>query len=171
MTTADSGPEAVLDSRFSTTNAEPVRWSDALSLLEEAEIYWLATTRQDGQPSVTPLLMVWFDDALVFCTGATEQKGHNLDRNPRVTVTTGNNRYRTGTDVVIEGEVERITDQGSLRGIADLFKRKYDWDFQIKDEGFQGAEDTVAIVYRVKAAKGFAFQRGDEFGQTRWRFG
>ena len=56
-----------------------------------------------GRPHVSPLVTVWFDDALWFSTGATEQKAINLHTNRRVVVTTGCNSWDHGLDVVVEG--------------------------------------------------------------------
>jgi general stress protein 26 len=163
-------PAAVLDSRFATPGAEPVRWAEGQAIIEDAEIFWLATVRADGQPHVTPLLMVFLDDALYFCTGAAEQKARNLANSPRVTVTTGNNAYRSGTDVVIEGVAEQVTDPRLLDRIADRFLSKYEWRYELADGGFIGAEGVTSPVYRVVFQKGFAFQRGGEYGQTCWDF-
>ncbi|QFG25164.1 pyridoxamine 5'-phosphate oxidase family protein [Actinomadura sp. WMMB 499] len=33
-------------------------WPEARRLLEDAELYWLATVRADGRPHVTPLIGV-----------------------------------------------------------------------------------------------------------------
>jgi hypothetical protein len=35
---------------------------------QPAEVHWLSTVRPDGRPHVAPLIAVWVDDALVFCT-------------------------------------------------------------------------------------------------------
>src|SRR5204863_238207 len=83
MTAAD--PIAELDTRFSDPNAVVTSWADAQRAIEEAELFWIATVRVDGRPHVTPLPAVWQDGALHFCTGAAEQKGGNLARNPQCT--------------------------------------------------------------------------------------
>ena len=53
-----SDPTAEIDSRFSDPEADPTPWSDALHVLEHAELYWLTTVRTDGRPHVTPLIAV-----------------------------------------------------------------------------------------------------------------
>ena len=45
-------------------------------------MYWLSTVRPDGRPHVTPLMSVWLEGALYFCTGPDERKAKNLVRNP-----------------------------------------------------------------------------------------
>jgi hypothetical protein len=52
---------------------------------------------------VTPLIGVWKEEAMHFCIGLREQKARNLERNPRVALTTGNNAWARGLDVVVEG--------------------------------------------------------------------
>ena len=55
-------------------------------------------------------LPVWLDEAIHFCTGATEQKAVNLSRNPHVILPTGCNHWNTGIDVVVEGDAVQLTD-------------------------------------------------------------
>src|SRR5215212_10582105 len=111
-------PEAELDARFGDDSAEPTPWPAAVQVLEEAELFWISTVRADGRPHVTPLPAVWHDGALHFCTGAAEQKGVNLARDPRCTLTTGTNVWKAGLDVVVEGHAERVTDEPTLRVLA-----------------------------------------------------
>ena len=169
---ADPTPE--LDPRFSSPGAHARPWSDARTRLLEAEIYWLSTVRTDGRPHTTPVAAVWFDDALVFGTGPTEQKAKNLAANTRVTATTGINRLRTGFDVVIEGEAVRLTDPTVLRPIADAFDAKYSgmFHYEVSDDGAvtdRGSGEVLLV--QVVLVKAFGFGRDDDaFSQTRWRF-
>jgi hypothetical protein len=64
-------------SDFSSPNATPTEWSQARDELADAEVYWLSTVRPDGRPHVTPLLGIWLEDALYFCTGPDERKAKN----------------------------------------------------------------------------------------------
>ena len=73
--------------------------------------HWVTTVRPDGRPHVTPLVAVWLDDALYFCTGDDERKARNLRENRSCVMTTrvqrvpernrrrgrgrGDERYRT----------------------------------------------------------------------------
>jgi hypothetical protein len=65
-------PVAELDTRFSSEGATPTEWTEARGRLEAAEVFWLSTVRPDKRPHVTPLISVWLDDALYFCTGPSE---------------------------------------------------------------------------------------------------
>jgi nitroimidazol reductase NimA-like FMN-containing flavoprotein (pyridoxamine 5'-phosphate oxidase superfamily) len=166
-------PKAELDARFSSTGASPTEWSEARRRLEEAEIFWISTVRRDGRPHVTPLIAVWFDDGLYFCTGPTERKAKNLAHNQHCILTTGCNDIDAGLDLVVEGDAVQVTDEARLRRIADLYESKYgrDWRFGVRDGAFvhQNGEG-VALVYEVAPRQAFGFRKGDEFSQTRWRF-
>jgi hypothetical protein len=172
MSTTDPTPE--LDPEFSSPGAQPRDWSEARARLDEAEIYWLSTVRPDGRPHVTPVAAVWIDEALVFGTGPTERKAHNLAANPKCVLTTGTNRLGEGFDIVVEGEAIRLTDPNVLRPIAASFHTKYSgmFEYDIHDDGTAsnrgGGE---VLLFRVAPVKAFGFARGgDEFSQTRWRF-
>src|SRR5262249_675968 len=95
------GPMTTLDTRFSDPGAVATEWEETRRILETAELFWISTVRPDGRPHVTPLVAVWLDEAIHFCTGATEQKAVNLSRNPHVILTTGCNHWNTGIDVVV----------------------------------------------------------------------
>ena len=79
---------------------------------------------EDGGPHVMPLIAVWLDDALYFCTGPDERKARNLARNPYCVVTTGSNALGEGFDVVIEGTAARVNDDDRLRGVAGAYRLK-----------------------------------------------
>ena len=93
-------PTTELDSRFSDPDTTATSWEVTRELLKNAELFWETTVRGDGRPHVTPLVAVWLDDALHFCTGSTEQKGVNLRTNRHVVLTTGCNDWDDSIDVV-----------------------------------------------------------------------
>jgi nitroimidazol reductase NimA-like FMN-containing flavoprotein (pyridoxamine 5'-phosphate oxidase superfamily) len=166
-------PVTELDPRFSSPDAAPTAWAEAVEHLQQAEIFWLTTVRPDGRPHVTPLLAAWVDEALHFCTGESERKAKNLLTNPQCVLTTGSNSLNAeGLDLVIEGEAARVVDDTSLQRIADAYEAKYgrDWRFEVRDGAFHGAQGNVAVVYRVAPARAFGFGKGASFSQTRWRF-
>ena len=82
------------------------------------------TNGEDGGPHVTPLIAVWLDDALYFCTGPDERKARNLARNPYCVVTTGSNALGEGFDVVVEGTAARVNDDDRLRGMVGAYRLK-----------------------------------------------
>ncbi|MER6616801.1 pyridoxamine 5'-phosphate oxidase family protein [Streptomyces xantholiticus] len=164
-------PLPELDPRFSDPKASAADWSDAAAQLRDAELFWLTTVRPDGRPHVTPLIAVWHDDCLHFCTGPGERKAKNLRENQEVVLTTGVPSLSEGYDVVVEGEAVRVTDEPTLRALADAYVHKYgpDWTFTVGDGVFVH-EAGEALVFRVAPRTAFGFAKGDPFGQTRWRF-
>jgi nitroimidazol reductase NimA-like FMN-containing flavoprotein (pyridoxamine 5'-phosphate oxidase superfamily) len=163
-------PAAELDARFSTEDAVPTEWPEARRHLAEAQVYWLSTVRPDGRPHVTPLLAIWQDDALYFCTGPTERKAKNLVSNRHCVLTTGCNALDEGLDLVVEGDAVAVNDDDTLQRLADAYVSKYgsDWQFEVRDGAFHG-DGGEALVYQVAPSTVFAFGKG-RYSQTRWRF-
>jgi general stress protein 26 len=164
-------PQTDLDPRYGEPEATATGWADAARELAAAELSWLSTVRPDGRPHVTPLLTVWRDGALHFCTGADERKARNLATNPHVVLTTGRNALKGGLDLVVEGTAVRVRDTGRLRELAEVWEQKYgsDWHFEVQDDTFDG-QGGPAYVYRVEPVTAFGFGK-DPYSQTRWRFG
>ena len=167
---ATNAPTAELDEPYSSPDAAATDWARAQSVLTDAPIYWLSTVRADGRPHVTPVIAVWRDGAIHFCTGPDEQKSHNLAANANVVVTTGKNEW-AGLDVVVEGSAGQVTDDGALRELAAAWEDKYgkDWHFDVADGAFRHDAGT-ADVYAVVPAKAYAYDRDEPGGATRYRF-
>jgi nitroimidazol reductase NimA-like FMN-containing flavoprotein (pyridoxamine 5'-phosphate oxidase superfamily) len=164
-------PTAALNGRFSGPGASATSWDDARGNLDAAELFWIATVRADGRPHMTPLVAVWLDDALHFCTGEREQKAINLRDNQNVILMTGCIQWDGGMDVVGEGRAVRNSDQHTLEQLADAWTHNWDghWDYEPVPEGFKGHENESVVVYTVRPDKVFAFARGN-FSQTRHTF-
>ncbi|HEU4979939.1 MAG TPA: pyridoxamine 5'-phosphate oxidase family protein [Solirubrobacterales bacterium] len=162
-------PSAAIDRRFSDPEADPTPWPEALHLLEHAELYWLSTVRTDGRPHVTPLIGVVENAAVHFCTGLREQKARNLEHNIHVALTTGNNSWASGLDVVVEGAAVRVTGREALQRLADAYEAKYgsEWHFDVGDGVFESGHDAAA-VFRIEPAKVLAFAK-EPHGQTTYR--
>jgi nitroimidazol reductase NimA-like FMN-containing flavoprotein (pyridoxamine 5'-phosphate oxidase superfamily) len=161
-----------LDERFSEPGAEPTSWEETEQALRDAQLFWISTVRRDGRPHVTPLVAVWDDGALYFCTGPEEQKAVNLEANARVALTTGCNNWQDGLDVIVEGEAERVTDDSRLTELARAWRGKWDgsWEFEPVPEGFRhSGEEGIAHVFAVRPDKVLAFGKSP-FSHTRHRF-
>ncbi len=167
---ATQAPIAKLEPRFSTPGASPTAWSEAIETLETAMIYWLSTVKPNGQPHVTPLIAVWLDGSIYFCSGEDERKAKNIAANPLCALTTGCNLMSEGLDIVLEGEAIRVSDATKLQRIAELYKTKYDWNFEVRDGGLVGDSGNVAIAFEISPTQGFGFGKGETFSQTRWTF-
>ncbi|MFI1867808.1 pyridoxamine 5'-phosphate oxidase family protein [Streptomyces jumonjinensis] len=163
-------PLTELDPLYSEQEATAENWREAVARLTAAEIFWLTTVRPDGRPHVTPLLAVWHDGGLHFCTGPEERKARNLRENLPVVLTTGTNTLKEGCDLVVEGEAVTVRDDDRLRALADAYTDKYgkEWTFEVRDGAFLG-DGGRALVFRVEPRTAFGFAK-EPYGQTRWRF-
>ena len=164
-------PVTSIDTRFSDPNSVATPWEETRRVLEQPGLLWIVTVRADGRPHVTPLVAVWLDGAIHFCTGGTEQKALNLRRNPHVTLAAGSIHWNEGLDVVVEGDAVQVTDEDVLKRLAQLWTTKWDgrWQYEVRDGAFRGEEDDAIPVFSVTPTKVFAFAEGT-FGQTRHLF-
>lgn len=167
-------PLAELHAGFSSEGAHPTEWTEGHQHLDEAEVFWLSTVRPDGRPHVTPLLAVWCADAMYFCTGSDERKAKNLKRNPHCILTTGRNTLDESLDVVVEGQVTKVSDEDELQQVANTYESKYGKHLTAPEGTWFGLGDTIrrgeVLVYRVTPTALLGFARGNQFSQTRWRF-
>jgi len=165
-------PVTEIDARFSDPGAVATEWAETQRALETAELFWICTVRGDGRPHVTPLVAVYRDGRVYFCTGATEQKFLNLSNNAHVILLTGANSWDAGLDVVVEGDALQVTDEDLLRQLAEAWTAKWDgrWQFGVRDGAFQHPDESgAALVFAVEPAKVLAFAKGS-FRHTRHRF-
>jgi nitroimidazol reductase NimA-like FMN-containing flavoprotein (pyridoxamine 5'-phosphate oxidase superfamily) len=165
-------PVTTLDPRFSDPAATATSWDETSKALETAGLFWISTVRADGRPHVSPLVAVWTDGVLYFCTGDAEQKAINLSANPHVVLTTGCNGWEAGLDVMVEGDAVRVTDEDTLKRLAGVWTTKWDgrWHFEARGDSFRnpGSEAPV-LVFAVAPIKVLAFTKGT-FSHTRYRF-
>lgn len=105
-----SRPHAPPTYAFGRNAAPMLPWSREVERLERAEYYWLATSRPDGRPHVTPVWGVWLEGALYFDGPPTTRWGRNLAANPELSV-----HLEDANDVLIlEGTVEDLTTDSAL---------------------------------------------------------
>ena len=167
-------PVAELHAGFSSPEATPTDWAAGRRHIDEAEVFWLSTVRPDDRPHVTPLLAVWHDQAMYFCTGPHERKARNLKQNPQCILTTGQNGL-DGLDVVVEGRAVVVGDGAELERVASAYESKYGVRFTAPEGTWFGLGDAIrsrkVLLFRVALATILGFAKGQQFGQTRWRFG
>jgi nitroimidazol reductase NimA-like FMN-containing flavoprotein (pyridoxamine 5'-phosphate oxidase superfamily) len=171
-----SQPTSKVDERFSQENAVTTEWEVVRDVIEKADLFWITSVRANARPHVTPLVAVWMDDALHFSTGASEQKALNIMTNPHVILTTGCNGWESGMDVVVEGDALRVSDDETLRRLAEVWTTKWDgsWHYNVREGYFfhPGADDEDAekiLVYAVRPNKVLSFTKG-AFNHTSHRF-
>lgn len=99
-------------------------WAWVEQRLVAASNYWLATTRSNGAPHVTPVWGVWVAGALYIDGIPTALWARNAARNPAASA-----HLESGDEVVIlDGFVEdvpAIEDAGLARAIVDQWTQKY----------------------------------------------
>ena len=171
-----AAPLATIDRRYSDPLAVATPWPSARRVLEDAELFWLTTTRPGGGPHVTPVVAVWADDALHFMTGDDEQKSANLRADPRVALTTGRNDWDHGIDVVLEGVAALVTDEAQLRRLATAWSRKWDgrWTLVVHEGSLRHDADGELLSHRIEAftvapSRAYAHAKGT-FAHTRYVF-
>jgi general stress protein 26 len=164
-------PVTEIDTRFSDKGEAATEWNETQHALETAELFWICTVRSDGRPHMTPLVAVWLEGTLYFCTGETEQKFLNMRANPNVLLITGCNSWDRGLDVSVEGKAVQVTDEGLLRQLAELWAGKWDgrWEWEIRDGAFHHIGGGAAPVFAVAPTKVLAFGKGT-FTHTRHIF-
>ncbi len=167
---AGKEPVTELDARYGMEGATPTTWAEARRQLEDAELFWVTTVRPDGRPHQTPLIAVWLDGAMYFCTGPDEQKAKNLARNSHCILTTGCNALKEGLDLVVEGDAAKVNDDAELQRVADAYESKYgsEWHFDVRDGAFHHGPG-AAWVFEVPPSTAYGFGKG-EYSHTRWRF-
>jgi nitroimidazol reductase NimA-like FMN-containing flavoprotein (pyridoxamine 5'-phosphate oxidase superfamily) len=133
-------------------------WSFAEKRLVESRNYWLATTRADGRPHVTPLWAVWVDNVLYFDGLPTAQWARNIARNPAASVNLEN-----GSDVVIlEGLVDDLlTDEATAARIIAAWDAKY---------GRLHPEPATRAMFRFRPHVARGWSADSLTDGTRWRF-
>ena len=163
--------EPVAEEPFLPDGVNVTPWAEACRRLAEADTYWLATARPDARPHVMPVLAVWANDALHFCTGPRTRKGRNLADRPYCVLTTGT----PGVDLVVEGRAAKVTDEERLLSVA-AYARKYDWHVNVRDGAFHDVEGAPTAgpppydTYMLAPSRVIALGTDDCFSPTRWRF-
>jgi nitroimidazol reductase NimA-like FMN-containing flavoprotein (pyridoxamine 5'-phosphate oxidase superfamily) len=165
----DTDTRAEIDPRFSDPAAEPLPWSAALDRIRGAALWLLTTVRASGAPHVCPLLVVWHDGALHFCTGTTEQKHRNLTHSPEVVLAVGDGTDDGAMELVVEGRAARVTDEGRLHALAGAWVERHGefWSYDVRDGAFHHGGGP-AHVFTVAPRKVLAFTKDPHSAQMRW---
>jgi hypothetical protein len=140
-------------------------WEWAIEHLAAARNYWLATTRPDGQPHMTPVWGVWDEGAFYFSAAPTSRKVKNLEHDPRCVVSP----ERGDEAVILEGLAEKVTGLARIQRFAGLYGLKYQWPTQAGADGIIDEAGNAGPVYAVRPHVVLAW---GEFPQdaTRWVF-
>lgn len=114
-----------MPAEYETTEGDTLLpWSHVTERLGRAANYWLATTRPDGRPHVTPIWEVWVADALYFTGIPTSRWARNTTVNPAVAVHLENGDDIVILDGVVE-DIEAIADADLSSRIVEAWDAKY----------------------------------------------
>src|SRR5215210_6636071 len=102
--------------------------------LTDQTVLWLATTRPDGRPHLTPIWFRFVDDRFWVCTTGNAVKARNLQANPACSVALGPLAQPT----VAEGRArlwERAVGPFPATVVAS-FRAAFDWDIDADPDGY-----------------------------------
>ena len=133
---------------------EPIQWSWVVERMTGARNYWVATTRADGGPHLSPVWGVWRDAAFHFFTDEESLKARNIHRDARAVI-----HLESGDEVVIlEGTLQSIA---ATRELVSAYESKYGITLGDEPEG----------LYRLQLSKALVWLESDfPKTATRWRF-
>jgi hypothetical protein len=180
---AMTAQEPVAERNLDGYGAPLIPWAKVRQRLEEVltqspgsggpdrHTWWLATVRPDGRPHVMPVGVWWVDGACYFTAGPATRKARNLAHNPHCVMTVATHDF----DVVVEGQAARVTDEATLRRVAEVAAAE-DWPVTVRDGALYGEYSAPSAgpppweVYEVTPATVFGLGTAPPFGATRWRF-
>jgi len=161
--------------------SKPIRWSRALKELEapatkpgeagSPTTYWLATVRPDGRPHVAGVGALWVDGRFYFTSGARTRKSRNLAKNLNCVISVA----LSGLDLVVEGTARMVTDELTLRRLAELYAAQ-GWPASVSDGALTAKYSAPSAgpppwnLYVMTPSTAFGVATAEPFGATRWRF-
>lgn len=98
--------------------------------LETDRNIWLATTRPDGRPHLTPIWFVCVNEKIYVCTQSKAVKAKNVLIYPSVAFS-----LEDGNKPLIGEGTALIIKDDYPENIIEAFKNKYNWDFP-SDPGY-----------------------------------
>jgi len=131
---------------------------------------WLSTINPDGSPHVMPLGMLPWDGSWYFTSGPGTRKTRNLGRDPRCVLSVATDPF----DLVVEGRAQRVTDEGELASVADVFVRD-GWPCRVEGDALTAEFSAPSAgpppwhLYRVKPATVFALGTSEPYGATKFQ--
>jgi hypothetical protein len=132
---------------------------------------FLSTTRPNGDTHTAPLGALWYDGDYYFTSGPGTRKSRNLAQHPRGTLAV----RLDGIDVVLEGEVRRVTDAKTLDTLAQMY-RDGGWPATVEGDAFTAEFSAPSAgpppwnLYRFHIDTAFGVATKEPWGATRWRF-
>jgi PPOX class probable F420-dependent enzyme len=134
----------------------PFAWAE--EHLARSRSFWIATSRPDGRPHLTPVWGVWLDRTVVFSSGRDSVKARNLSVTPDIVVATDD----ADEAVIVEGRATVLEPgDADYARFNEAYKAKYDVDVEAMGEP----------AFRVTPRRVFAFtEAAFTTSATRWTF-
>jgi hypothetical protein len=156
------GP-AIVPEGYTRTDMEQrlLPWEHFERRMTESLTYWIATTRPNGRPHVSPIWGIWHDGRFWFDGSPETRRGKNIAQNPHICV-----NLEDGMAVVImEGIVTDLTtpDLELRKTLSRIYKAKY------TEHGYSPEPETwESGIYVTEPHTALAWT---EFGvdMTRWK--
>ena len=97
-------------------------WADVRRDLEEAQVYWVASTRPDGRPHTVPRDGIWLDDTWYYGGSPDTVHTRNVQQNPAVSMHIGDGMKA----IIVEGEAHHTTtSRETAERLAEINNTKY----------------------------------------------
>jgi hypothetical protein len=157
-------------------NQNMTPWADVEQAIVDnpakpGQSYWLATTNADGSPHLVGIGTIFVDGRFWLTSGPGTRKSRNLERDPRCVISTA----LPTQDISIEGEVSKVTDQGTLERIAAAYA-EHGWAPTVRDGAFwhdfsaQTAGPPPWELYEMRPTRAYGLGTQEPYGATRWTF-
>lgn len=174
MSNHETGRQPTEEKSIAANGASPLvtPWKEAAEHLKKAPQYWLATVDPDGQPHVMPVFGVWVNGTLYFTSSPKARKAKNIEQNSHCTMSVSVDEY----DLMVEGDAVRITDEGTMKQVAEAYAAKYDWPITPRDGAYDAPYGAPTAgpppyqLYEVRITKAFGFHTAEPHTATRWLF-
>jgi len=132
---------------------------------------WLATTNPDGTPHVMPLGALWVDGVFFFTSGPGTRKSKNLAAQQNCVISVATHSF----DLVFEGRAEKVTDEPTLRRIAQVYADG-GWPATAEDGALTAPFSAPAAgpppwhLFQMTPTTVFALGTAEPYGATRFDF-
>jgi nitroimidazol reductase NimA-like FMN-containing flavoprotein (pyridoxamine 5'-phosphate oxidase superfamily) len=154
----------------------PLDWDEvrrglATNPTRQPRTFWLSTRDGNGRPHMTAVGAYWVDGRFYFCAGPRSRKIRNIERDPRCALGVAIEDY----DVALEGRAERVTDEGHLAGLAQVFAEG-GWAEPVAEGGFAHRCNATSAgpppwhVYQFTPDDVYAVMTDEPGGATHWAF-
>ncbi|MCU1345992.1 MAG: Pyridoxamine 5-phosphate oxidase [Acidimicrobiia bacterium] len=111
--------------------------------LHSETILWLATTRPDGRPHLTPIWYCWVDERFWVCSNSNAVKVRNISQNAHASVALG-----TGAAPIVAECEARVHARPYPENVRAAFVATFDWDIGTPDD--DGPYDALVELVPVK---------------------